>query len=451
MQVKSETHLPEDEIIQESSEKELEAEMGNVQACVLMFVNKLLNRDDISSVREAVVPIVLRELIFMMDNLGFASMRTEEIGVKDILERVESFVEAKGLGVRLDFKWKQIENGERAESLNFLVDTIALIKIFNEEAYTYNQQFFETDINTYLGELISGTETWIRNQLDKTTNGANEYMRSETQIKAEREELWRLREQVKTLKDEKATFDAAEVESRKEKDSIKGELKKQEERYKLLGEELQLRTKEYLEELDRKEELNEQMKRYELELRSYKEAAERFAVEEEKFEQLMQEKQKKISKYLLEIVEQEKIINIYELQMKEFSKIATQYKIEKEDFLRNKQTLSLYQKKNDAKNKMLYYFTNKNNQTEVEKQKLDQYIKLCQQQIQKLTIENAQLRHDKLVFKNMNQNLLELGGGKGSDRVKAGSLGLSDEGKYSVRFVTILKENIKVGDTYWLI
>ena len=81
---------------------------------------------------------------------------------------------------------------------------------------------------------------------------------------------------------------------------------------------------------------------------------------------------------------------------------------------------------------------------------MDQYIKLCQQQIQKLTIENAQLRHDKLVFKNMNQNLLELGGGKGSDRVKAGSLGLSNEGKYSVRFVTILKENIKVGNVYWL-
>lgn len=442
MQVESEQHLSVPN--EENQDKDLETEMGNVEACVFMFINKLLNRKDIDTIQEAVRPDILRELIFMMDNEGFASMRTEEIGVSSILERLEAYVKSKGLGVPLDFKTEAIESGDRSEVLNFLVDTIALIKIFNPDAYQYNQQFFDSNLNAYLSELISGTENWLKVRLTK--NGAKQtlFLRNDTQANEEREEIFKLRDQLNQIKKEKTALEAEVKDREEEVEAVKGELRKQEERYKGLEKELNMRNKEYLEELDRKEELNEQMKRYELELKSFKEAAERFAIEEEKFEQMMQEKQKKISKYLQEIEDQEKTINIYELQMKEFSKIATQYKIEKEDFLRNKQTLALYQQKNDAKNKMLYYFTNKNNQTEVEKQKLDQYIKLCQQQIQKLTIENSQLRHDKLVFKNMNQNLLELGGGKGSDKVKAGSLGLSAEGKYSVKFVTILKENIKV-------
>ena len=93
--------------------------------------------------------------------------------------------------------------------------------------------------------------------------------------------------------------------------------------------------------------------------------------------------------------------------------------------------------------KWLYVY--KNHQLNIEKQKLDQYIKLCQYQIQKLTSEEKRLKHENGVLRTMNKNLMELGGmGQGEVIKVEVPVAQNVQSKENRKIVALLKENIKV-------
>jgi hypothetical protein len=388
-------------------------------------------------------PEIISNLVFMIDQEKFSKIYSEEKSLAEIILTLKQFLKGKGIdGIANNHE--ALENRDRNECIDFLFDLIALIKTFNPEVYKFQQELLDEEIKIYLDEIVKYSEAQLTERMNENIKSKSITNMNQIEIQQEMEENLMLKEQIETLKEEKKVFEKENSHLVNQLISIEKQLNNQTERYKLIELDNIERTKEYLEECEKREETHEQMKRYEMELKTLKEACARYAIEEENFEKILNKKDAKINKYLKEMEEHEKTINIYELQMKEFAKIITQYKNEKDEFVRRKEFLAALKKNNNDKNQMLYYFSHKNFQLGVEKQKLDQYIKLCQYQIQKLTTENKSLKHENQVLKTLNQNLLELGGGTNNDPNKSQNLGLEENGKYSTKFVTILKENIRV-------
>ena len=382
---------------------------------------------------------VIAELVFMIDQEEFSDLIVREHTLEEILVTLQDFLNDKGVPFEVNLEALISEN--RKERIHFLIDLIVMVKIFNLKQFSYYESLFEPDFKAFFNEMILYSEDQLKGRLNNGTQAKALQGFSHQEMQKEVEEKLLLKNELRELEEEKNKVMLRNRDLEDEIVAVRVELRNQIERYEILEEAVLEKNKEYLEEFDKREEIHEQMKRYEMNLKEYKDACARYAVEEENFEKLMEKKNKKIQKYLREIEEHEKTINIYELQMKEFARITQQYKNEKDDFLRRKEIVSILKQRNHDKNQMLYYFNHKNYQIEVEKQKLDQYIKLCQYQIQKLTSENKNLKHENEVLKTLNQNLMELGGPSNPN----GGVGQVPGGQYSAKFVGILKENITVG------
>jgi hypothetical protein len=404
---------------------------------LIEYLSIIMNKD-FESLDKLFHSKVITELVFMIDQEVFSDLIVREHNLEEVLVSLKDFLSNKG--VPFEMNLEPLMNEQRKERINFLIDLIVMVKIFNLNQFTYYESLFEPEFKIFFNEMILYSEDQLKGRLDNGTQAKTIQGFSHQEMQKEMQEKLLLREEILALEAERDKVVLKNNDLEDEIIAVRVELRKQVERYTLLEEAVLEKNKEYLEEFDRREEIHEQMKRYELDLKGYKEACARYAVEEENFEKLMQKKDKKIKKYLREIEEHEKTINIYELQMKEFARITQQYKNEKDDFLRRKEIVSILKQNNHDKNQMLYYFSHKNYQLGVEKQKLDQYIKLCQYQIQKLTSENKNLKHENEVLKTLNQNLMELGGPSRPN----GAVGETPGGQYSAKFVTILKDNIKV-------
>ena len=409
------------------------------EVILIEFLSVVMNKE-FEELDQIFNPKIVSEMIFMIDQEMFSKLLVEEHSLEEVLVELNSFLTSKG--IPLEIEVDSLLEGHKSIRVNFLIDLIVMVKIFNPEQFKYYESLFEEDFKLFFNEMILFSEDQLKGRLDGGNKSKHLHGFSHQEMQKEMEEKRLLRKELQNKEDERDELALKNQDQIDEIKAIRNELKNQIERYALLEEAVDEKNKEYLEEFDRREETHEQMIRYQLELKGYKEACARYAVEEERFETMIMEKDKKIKKYLNEIEEHEKTINIYELQMKEFSKITQQYKNEKVEFMRRKEIVSILKKKNHDKNQMVYYFNHKNFQLSVEKEKLDQYIKLCQYQIQKLTSENKNLKHENEVFKTLNQNLMELGGT--SQGGKVGGIGVSPEGKYSFKFVGILKENIQV-------
>ena len=425
---------------------ELEEEKKRWEICLIQYICQIMNLPEVTSVREICTPNIIAKLVFTIDHEKFSDIILGEKSLQEIMSSLKDFMKSKGLGMNIASNMEALQSGDTDECIDFMFDLIAMVKTFNREQFTYYEDLLEEDLKIYLNKIVSYSEMQLKEQINRTTTTKSLTSQNHLEMQKEMEEKMILKQEFNRLEETKKKIEDEKKEMLKEIYALRDELKNQAERYKLLEIEVLEKNKEYIEEFDKREEIHEQMKRYEIELKSYKEACSHYAIEEENFERMMMEKDKKIKKYLREIEDHEKTINIYELQMKELAKVTNQYKNEKEEFIRRKEIVSILKKNNHDKNQMLYYFSHKNYQLEVEKQKLDQYIKLCQYQIQKLTTDNKSLKHENQVLKTLNQNLLELGGSGSVANSQAGSIGLSTEGKYSSKFVKILKENIRVSE-----
>ena len=406
------------------------------ETILLQYLSTVMNKE-MHSLNQAFENKVITELVFMIDQEVFSDLIVREHTLEEVLVSLQEFLLEKGVPFKVNVEALLAE--ERVEQVNFLIDLMVMVKIFNFNQFQYYESLFDSDFKMFFNEMLLYSEDQLKGRLNNKVQSKNLQV-SHQEMQKEVEEKMELLKKLEEVEEERDRLRGKTLDYEDEVRAIRKEMNQQMERYAMLEEAVLEKNKEYLEEFDRREEITEQMKRYEMELKGYKEACARFAVEEEAFEQMVQEKDQKIKKYLREIEEHEKTINIYELQMKEFARITQQYKNEKDEFVRRKGVVSALKKNNHDKNQMLYYFSHKNHQLGVEKQKLDQYIKLCQYQIQKLTAENKNLKHENTVLKTLNQNLMELGG-PGNNGTP---VGLSAEGKYSLKFVNILKENIQV-------
>ena len=415
-----------------------EEELEKNEAILVQYLKVVMNKP-MTSLQDIFQPKILAELIFMIDQEIFSDLVVREHPMEEELLVLKDFLMGQGIPFKVDVE--PLLEGDKQTRVSFLIDLLVLMKIFNPNQFNYYESLFEADFKIFFNEMVMYSEDQLKGRMNNTMQSKNVQGVSHQEMQKEVEEKLELRQKLQEVEEERDKLLLKNKDNEDEIWAVRAEIQKQMERYALLEEAVLEKNKEYLEEFDRREEIMAQLTRYEMELKTYKEAGARYAIEEESFEKIISEKDKKIRKYLKEIEEHEKTINIYELQIKEFAKITQQYKNEKEEFVRRKEIVSILKKNNHDKNQMLYYFNHKNLQLGVEKQKLDQYIKLCQYQIQKLTAENKNLKHENEVLKTLNQNLMELGG---PSRPGKGAVGESPEGKYSAKFVGILKENIQV-------
>jgi chromosome segregation ATPase len=225
-----------------------------------------------------------------------------------------------------------------------------------------------------------------------------------------------------------------------------------EDQVRMLEEKLGEKDKENFELIEKFEDVVEENKQIKSQSHQLKERCNDYILSEEDYITKLNDKDVKIQKLYVEIEEGQKSITLFELQLKEFSKLVIQYKNEKESFQKRKEILNALQKSNHDKNEMLYYFNHKNHQLVVEKQKLDQYIKLCQYQIKKLTDEEKRLKHENHVLKALNENLMELGKeeGAGTVVVVQRTEGSGKPRKDNSKLVMLLKENIGVSYNFFV-
>ena len=424
----------------------LEQDRLHIQLCLLEFITQTQDLPPQNSFTEAMTNKNISKLLFMISNDHFSKFLAEDLDEEVMLDEIRLFMEKNSIQVNVICDLESLKSREPNDTATFIIDMIALIKVFNPRAYKYHSGLLDADIKAYIEDLVAPTVEWLEESLEK---GRMEAIMEEGNFDSrnkekEFEELYTTKIQNQELQEKCQMLENKNRELASQLEKISNDLYTIQDKTRYIEDQLSEKYKENLELIEKFEDVSEENKTIRQESHNLKERCNEYILSEERYISQLNDKDVKIQKLYLEIQEGQKSITLFELQLKEFSKLVIQYKNEKESFQKRKEILVALQKGNHDKNQMLYYFNHKNQQLEVEKQKLDQYIKLCQYQIQKLTSEEKRLKHENHVLKALNQNLMELGKEHNGEKVvvieKAGPGGKSDE-----KLVRLLRENISVG------
>ena len=426
--------------------KQSKDETQQVDVCLREFICKSLNLEKLDNLQEALTNKILSKLLFMVNNVEFSDLIAMDYSEHQMLEKISNYLQTRGIVVSLICDSEKLKSRDREETTTFVTDVLAMVKVFNQNQFNYVLNLLDTEIKKYLDEWVKPSEEWLVEELKRIEM---ENFKESDEASNHIEEIMDVKRKLQDCEEEFQSLQLKNKELNKEIHNYQVNIYGYEERIKLMQEELIIKDKENIQLIDKFEEMAEELKVVQVENQHLRNAGSHYLMSEEKYENMIQEKDQKLNKYTREIEEKDNSLNILELQLKEFAKLVEAYKNEKEAFQKRKLVVGALQQNNHDKNEMLYYFSHKNHQLEVEKMKLDQYIKLCQYQIQKLTSEEKRLKHENHILKTMNDNLLELGGIAGEVvtvevpvSAVGGKRGVRD--KDSRKIIALLKENIKV-------
>ena len=424
----------------------LERDRLHIELCLLEFLSHSLDLFTEKSFSEAMSCKNMCKMIFMICNDHFADLVAQDSDEEAMLDAIRSFLQKKQIPVNVICDVEKLQQRDPNEVATFMIDVFAMIKVFAARTFKYHSELLDPDVKAYINELCAPTIEWLEESLEKIRmeNIMEENQKAQKNMERNFKELYKARILIEELQEANGKLVERNDELENRLGRLDLDMLKLQEKIRLLEETLGEKDKENLELIERFEDVAEENKTIKNQSHQLKERCNEYILSEEDYIAKLSDKDLKIQKLYLEIEESQKSINLFELQLKEFSKLVVQYKNEKESFQKRKEILNALQKSNHDKNEMLYYFNHKNHQLVVEKQKLDQYIKLCQYQIKKLTDEEKRLKHENHVLKALNENLMELGREQGGETVVVVQKG-GKSGKDNSKLVRLLKENIGVG------
>jgi hypothetical protein len=433
----------------------LERDRLHIELCLIEFLTQSQDLDTQKSFNDAMTNKNLSKMLFMISNDDFSKFVAEDLDEEAMLDSIRIFLQKKSITVNVICDLEKLKERDPNDTATFVIDIIALIKVFNPRAFKYHADLLDHDVKSYIEELIAPTVDWMEESMEKAR--MDTIMEVDTIEEKGREkqfeELFEARKMIRILEEENKELEVKNIELSSQLQILNKDLYSFEDKLTVVEDELSEKYKENLELIEKFQDVAEENKQIKQQSHELKERCNDYILSEERYINQLNDKDVKINKLHMEIEEGQKSITLFELQLKEFSKLVTQYKNEKESFQKRKEVLNVLQKSNHDKNEMLYYFNHKNHQLEVEKQKLDQYIKLCQYQIQRLTDEEKRLKHENHVLKALNENLMELGAEEGGREkvVIVHKEGGGGKKRDNSKLVRLLKENVTVGNWFiWL-
>jgi hypothetical protein len=431
----------------------LERDRLHIELCLIEFLTQSQDLPPQKSFKEAISNKNLSKMLFMISNDDFSKFIAEDLDEEAMLDSIRVFLQKKSITVNVICDLEKLRERDPNDTATFVIDIIALIKVFNPRAFKYHSDLLDHDVKSFINELITPTVDWMEESME---NARMETIMENDQIdekgrEKQFEELFEARKLIRDLEEENELVKIKNAELLSQIEILNKDMYSFEDKLLVVEEELSEKYKENLELIDKFQDVAEENKSIKKQSHALKERCNEYILSEENYIKRLNEKDKKIMKLNMEIEEGQKSITLFEIQLKEFSKLVIQYKNEKESFQKRKELLSELQKSNHDKSERLYFSNHKNLQLEVEKQKLDQYIKLCQYQIQRLTDEEKRLKHENSVLQALNKNLMELGDEEGGGKEKIVYITKEGKGgkkKDSSKLVKLLKENVTVNQYF---
>lgn len=427
-----------------------------LQRCILDFLESALNLENLRSLQHCFSEKLVADLLFKLDNEEFSDLLSTSNWFERVQDILTNFLNKKSIDINVTFDSDKLINREFDEISHFLIDIIAMIKVFNEMVYSLVKTQMDSDHFYYLNGLVSASERHIIQQREQNRIRRMSGLEPDREIENYENEIANLNLDQMRFQNFDKNQDIMKLQSelqekKNEIANIRIDLDKAGKKIRELESIVHNQSEDNIQNLGRIGDLLEEVKSLKIDNKKFRDAGADYLIQEEKWMSRISEKEAKIGNLTREIVELEKSINVYEIQLKEFSKMGERYKNEKEEFLRMREVVVALQKNVREKNQMLHYFHYTHHQLEVEKLKLDQYIKLCQIQIQKLTSTEKHLIHENEILKALNQNLMQIGGaggGAGANQkyasVPNGNGGNMEAQVAQEKLVRLLKDNIRV-------
>ena len=432
----------------------LTEEDRTLEACLLDFIKVVLNKGDLSSLQKSFNEQIVADILFKLDNEEFSDLISSKDWLMRVKSRLNNFLGKKGMDIEVQCDVKKLETADFDEICHFLIDLIAMVKVFNPPLYKVVEGNMDPDKFYFLDNIIQASVDHLSESFQQNLNmnsRRNGSILREIDEEGENKELMQLqmdRIETQTLIEKLR----AELSDKSlEIINIRNDLRKGDLKSKVLETNLNERCEERIQNVTKIGDLMEEIKRLKIDNKKLRDAGADYLVQEEVWVGKLHEKEVKVGNLTREVVGLEQSINVYELQLKEFAKMGVRFKNEKEEFKRLREVVVALKRGNREKNQMLYYFHYTHHQLEVEKLKLDHYIKLCQIQIQKLTSTEKELIHENEILKALNQNLMQIGqtGGPSRPNLKYASVGNLGERDIEAdvaqeKLIRLLKDNIRV-------
>ena len=443
------------------SKEILTEEDRTLEACLLDFIKVVLNKGDLSSLQRSFNEKIVADILFKLDNEEFSDLISSKDWLVRVKSRLNNFLGKKGMNIEVQCDVKKLETADFDEICHFLIDLIAMVKVFNPPLYKVVEGNMDPDKFYFLDNIIQDSvghlsESFQQNlNMNMNMNGRrNGSIFREIDEEGENKELMQLqmdRLETQTLI---GKLRAELSDKSLEIINIRNDLRKGGLKSKALETDLNERCEERIQNVTKIGDLMEEVKKLKIDNKKLRDAGADYLVQEEVWVGKLHEKEIKVGNLTREVVALEQSINVYELQLKEFAKMGVRFKNEKEEFKRLREVVVALKRGNREKNQMLYYFHYTHHQLEVEKLKLDHYIKLCQIQIQKLTTTEKELIHENEILKALNQNLMQIGqtGGPSRPNLKYASVGNLGQRDIEAdvaqeKLIRLLKDNIRVSLT----
>ena len=445
------------------SASKIEQERLRIELCLLDFLGKALNKEDMKQLKDEFTNNTISKVLFMISNQDFSEVLTKECDEEMMIATLIQFLNKQGIPSTTICDLVKLKERDPNEVVTFACDVIGIVKVFNHRHYKYLVSLMNKDLAIYLEDIIKPTVEWLQDHLAKI-DGMDVNGDIDNQIRMQEQSLKKISDMQEKL--DKVMIHNKDLEIQNEKLLTESKefqyyLDDANQKVKNMEQTLVEKDRENLQLIDTFEDMAEELTAVRINEKKMKDACEKYLIAETNMKQVLGSRNHKIANLQAEINDNDKSITVMSLQLKEFARLGEQYKNEKDSFQKRREIVNELQKSNDDSDQKLYYYHHKNHQLEVEKQKLDQYIKLCQYQIQKLTSEEKRLKHENHVYKTMNINLMELGYLEKEENTDPSNeeeeaakeiipiaaptpLGKPKRTKDSTKMINMLKENMKV-------
>ena len=167
---------------------------------LIEYLSIVMNKD-FETLNELFHPKVIAELVFMIDQEVFSDLIVREHTLEEVLLSLKDFLSNKG--VPFEVNLEPLMNEQRKDRINFLIDLIVMVKIFNLNQFTYYESLFEPEFKIFFNEMILYSEDQLKGRLNNGTQAKTIQGFSHQEMQKEMQEKLLLREEITALEAER--------------------------------------------------------------------------------------------------------------------------------------------------------------------------------------------------------------------------------------------------------